>query len=76
LIGRRHQELKPHCLEKVKTVCRITMHSARGLTVGVLTPIPLWLDLGWPRAVGPAHQKTTRGPVDLLSVPHKEEKRT
>jgi hypothetical protein len=44
--------------------------------VGVLTPIPLWLDLGWPRSVGPAHQKTTRGPVDLLGVPRKEEKQT
>jgi hypothetical protein len=33
--------------------CRITMHSARGLAVGVLTPIPLWLDLGLPRPVGP-----------------------
>jgi hypothetical protein len=54
--------------------CRITMHSARGLAVGVLTPIPLWLNLGWPRPVGLAHQKTTRGPVDLLGVPRKEEK--
>jgi hypothetical protein len=57
-------------------VCRITMHSARGLAVGVLTPIPLWLDLGWPRPVGPAHQKTTRGLVDLLGVLHKEGKQT
>jgi hypothetical protein len=53
--GRRCQELKPHYSEKVKMVYRITMHSARGLAVGVLTPIPLWLDLGWPRLVGPAH---------------------
>jgi hypothetical protein len=50
------------------------MHSARGLAVGVLTPIPLWLDLGWPRPVGPAYQKTTRGLVDLLGVPRKEGK--
>jgi hypothetical protein len=54
----------------------ITMHSARGLAMGVLTPIPLWLDLGWPRPDGPAHQKTTRGLVDLLGVPRKEEKQT
>jgi hypothetical protein len=72
----RHQELKPHCSEKVKTACRITMHSARGLAVGVLTPIPLRLDLGWPRPVGLAHQKMTCGPVDLLDVPHKEGKQT
>jgi hypothetical protein len=44
--GRRCQELKPHCFEKVKTVCRIRIHGARGLAVGVLTPIPLWLDVG------------------------------
>jgi hypothetical protein len=56
--------------------CRITMHSARGLAMGVLTPIPLRLDLGWPRPEGPAHQKMTRGPVDLLGVPHKEGKQT
>jgi hypothetical protein len=76
LTGRRHQELKPHCSEKVKTTCRIIMHSARGLAVGVLTPIPLWLDLGWPRPVGLAHQKMTRGLVDLLDVPRKEGKQT
>jgi hypothetical protein len=44
--------------------------------MGVLTPIPLWLDLGWPSPVGPVHQKTTRGPVDLLGVPRKEGKQT
>jgi hypothetical protein len=44
--------------------------------VGVLTPIPLWLDLGWPRPVGLDHQKTTCGPVDLLGVPRKEGKQT
>jgi hypothetical protein len=76
LTGRRHQELKPHCSENVKTACRITMHSARGLAVGVLAPIPLWLDLGWPRPVGSAHQKTTRGPVDPLGVPRKEGQQT
>jgi hypothetical protein len=46
LTGWRCQEVKPHYSEKVKTVCCITMYSARGLGVGVLTPIPLWLDLG------------------------------
>jgi hypothetical protein len=44
--------------------------------VGVLTPIPLWLDLGWPRPVGLAHQKTTRGLVNLLGIPRKEGKQT
>jgi hypothetical protein len=46
------------------------------VVVGVLTPIPLWLDLGWPIPVGLAHQKTTRGLVDLLGVPRREEKQT
>jgi hypothetical protein len=50
------------------------MNSARGLAVGVLTPIALWLD--WPGLVGLAHQKMTRGPVDLLGVPCKEGKQT
>jgi hypothetical protein len=76
LTGQRRQELKPHCSEKVKTACHVTMHSARGLAVGLLTPIPLWLDLGWPRLVGLAHQKTTCGPVDLLGIPRKEGKQT
>jgi hypothetical protein len=44
--------------------------------VGVLTPILLWLDLGWLGPVSLAHQKTTRGPVDLLGVPRKEGKQT
>jgi hypothetical protein len=56
--------------------CRFTMHSARGLAVGVLTPIPLRLDLGWPRPEGPTYQKITRGPIDLLGVPRKEGKQT
>jgi hypothetical protein len=47
-----------------------------GGPVGVLTPIPLRLDLGWPRPEGPAHQKMTRGPVDLLGVPRREGKQT
>jgi hypothetical protein len=76
LTGQRRQELKPHCLEKVKTACRIIMYSARGLAVGVLTPIPLQLDLGWPKPEGLAHRKMMRGPVDLLSVPRKEGKQT
>jgi hypothetical protein len=54
----------------------ITMHSARGLAVGVLTPIPLRLDLGWPRPEGPAHQKMMRGLINLLGVPRKEGKQT
>jgi hypothetical protein len=50
--------------------------SGVGTVVGVLTPIPLRLGLGWPRPEGPAHQKMTRGLVDLLGVPRKEEKQT
>jgi hypothetical protein len=69
LTGQRRQELKPHCSEKVKTACCITMHSAQGLTVGVLTPIPLQLGLGWPRLVGLAHQKTTRA-QSVFSASH------
>jgi hypothetical protein len=71
LTGWRRQGLKPYCSEKVKMACRFTMHSARGLAMGVLTPIPLRLDLGWPRLEGSAHQKITRVPVDLLGVPRK-----
>jgi hypothetical protein len=44
--------------------------------VGVLNHIPLPLDLGWPRPEGSAHQKITRGPVDLLGVSRKEGKQT
>ena len=43
--------------------------------VGVLTPIPLWLSLGQPGSVGPVHQKTTCGPVNLIGVPRKESRR-
>jgi hypothetical protein len=76
LTGRRRQELKPHCSEKVKTACCVIIYSTRGLDVGVLTPIPLRLDLGWSRPEGPAHQKMTCGPVNLLGVPRKEGKQT
>jgi hypothetical protein len=76
LTGQRRQELKPHCLEKVKMACRIIMYSAQGLVMGVLTPIPLRLDLGWPKPEGLAHRKMMRGPVDLLGVPCKEGKQT
>jgi hypothetical protein len=69
LTGRRRQELKPHCSEKVKMVCRITMHSARGLAMGVLTPIPLRLDLGWLRPVGPAHEKDDAQPSRSARCP-------
>jgi hypothetical protein len=44
--------------------------------MGVLTPIPLRLDLGWSRLVGLAHQKTTHGLVDLIGVPRKKGKQT
>ena len=70
--GQRCQELKPHCSEKVKMACCSIIHGARGLAVGVLTPIPLRLGLGRPGSVGPVHQKTMRGPANLFGVPHKE----
>ena len=37
--------------------CRSIMHDARGLDVGVLTPIPLRLGLGRPGSMGPVHPK-------------------
>jgi hypothetical protein len=49
--------------------CCITMHSTRGLVVGVLTPIPLWLDLGWPRPVGLAHEKNDARPSRFARRP-------
>jgi hypothetical protein len=44
--------------------------------VGVLTPIPLRLELGWPRPEVPPHQKVTHGLVNLLGIPRKEGKQT
>jgi hypothetical protein len=38
------------------------MYSARGLAVGVLTPIPPRLDLGWLRSVGLAYDKDDARP--------------
>ena len=70
--GQRRQGLKPYLSEKVKMACRSIIHGARGLAVGVLTPIPLRLRLGRPGSVGPVHQKTTRGPANLFGVPRKE----
>ena len=55
--GQRRQGLKLYLLEKVKMVCRSIMHDARGLAVGVLTPIPLRLSLGRPGSMGPVHLK-------------------
>ena len=73
--GQRRQGLKPYLSEKVKMACRIIMHGARGLAMGVLTPIPLWLSLGQPGSVGPVHQKMTCGPVNLIGVLRKESRR-
>jgi hypothetical protein len=50
------------------------MHSARGLAVGVLTPIPLWLDLGWLRSVGSAHDKDDVRPGRSARCPVQERK--
>jgi hypothetical protein len=74
LTGRRSQELKPHCSEKVKTACCIIMYSAQGLAVGVLTPIPLRLDLDWPRPEGLAHQKMTLA-QSICSASHARKER-
>ena len=52
------------------------IQGARGLAVGVLTPIPLRLGLGRPGPGGLAQQETTRGPIDLLGVPRKESRQT
>jgi hypothetical protein len=46
--------------ENVKTVCRIKIHSARGLAMGVWTRIPSWLHMGYTRWGGPAPQKSPR----------------
>jgi hypothetical protein len=37
--------------------------------VGVLTPIPLWLDLGWLRPVGSAHDKDDARPSRSAQCP-------
>ena len=42
--------------------CRSIIHGARGLAVGVLTPIPLRLILGWPGSMGPVHLKDDAWP--------------
>ena len=42
--------------------CRSIIHGARGLAVGVLTPIPLRLSLGRPGSMGPVHLKDDTGP--------------
>ena len=55
--GQKRQGLKPHLSEKVKMACHSIIHDARGLAVGVLTPIPLWLGLGWPGSMGSVHPK-------------------
>ena len=44
--GQRCQGLEPYLSEKVKMACCSIIHGARGLAVGVLTPIPLRLGLG------------------------------
>ena len=56
--------------------CHVRIHGARGLAVGVLTPIPLRLCLGRLGLGSLAQQETTRGPIDLLGVPRKESRQT
>ena len=70
--GQKCQKLKLYYSEKVKVACRSKTHGARGLAVGVLTPIPLWLRLGRPGSMGPVHQRTTHGLANLFGVPRKE----
>ena len=70
--GQRCQGLKPYLSKKVKMACRSIIHGARGLAVGVLTPIPLRLSLGRPGSVSLVHQKTTRGSANLFGAPRKE----
>ena len=55
--GQKCQKLKLYYSEKVKVACRSKTHGARGLAVGVLTPIPLRLSLGWPGSMGSDHPK-------------------
>ena len=70
--GQKCQGLKLYYSEKVKMACHSIIHGARGLAVGVLTPIPLRLSLGRPGSVGSVHQKTTHSPTSLFGVPRKE----
>ena len=60
--GQRCQGHEPYLSEKVKMACRSIIHDARGLAVGVLTPIPLRLSLGRPRSMGPVHPKDDARP--------------
>jgi hypothetical protein len=61
-----------YSLLKLSTAMRLLLF----YPVGVLTPIPLRLDLGWPRLESLAYQKITRGPIDLLGVLCKEGNQT
>ena len=73
--GRRCQELKPHCLEKVETACRIRIHSARALAVGDIPPGTTRWYMGRTIRGGPARKIkacTSRLQVvlDILIVPN------
>jgi hypothetical protein len=51
------------------------MHSARGLVVGVLTHIPLQIDLGWPRPEAwPTKRLLVAQSIYLASHARKESK--
>ena len=54
--GRRCQELKPHCSEKVETACHIRIHGARGLAVGDIPPGTTRCYMGRTIRGGPARE--------------------
>ena len=74
--GRRCQELKPHCSEKVKMACRIRIHGARGLAVGDIPPGTTRWYMGCTIRGGPAREikaYTARFQVvlDIVIVPNR-----
>ena len=74
--GRRCQELKPHCSEKVETACRIRIHGARGLAVGDIPPGTTRCYMGRTIRGGPARKIKTciarlQVVLDIMIVPNR-----
>ena len=74
--GRRCQELKPHCSEKVEVACRIRIHGARGLAVGDRPPIPSWVYMGRTTGGNPARKiklyiARLQAVLDIVIVPNR-----